>query len=220
MRRYNDEKQSGKHVPVVHGRSHTRLHDIWCGMNNRCNPDNKSSQRYGRRGIRVCEEWADYMVFEKWALEHGYAEDLTIDRIDVNGNYCPDNCRWIPLAEQARNRRTTFEVFYQGRNMSLAEAAELAGLPYKQVHHRIKRAGWSVEKALSEPIRSGKSDLHLRCEALGLNYHTVYNRIRMGWSEEDAINIPVVGAGANQTSYSVQRDRGKISQNSLKNSRK
>lgn len=91
-------------------------------------------------------------------------------------------------------------VTYEGREMSLAEAAELAGIPYKQVHGRIKKYGWSVERALSEPIKR-KSELHIKCDELGLNYHTVYNRIRMGWSEEDAINIPIEGCGANQTTY-------------------
>lgn len=84
--------------------------------------------------------------------------------------------------------------------MSLAEAAEKAGLPYKEVHFRIKKRGWTVEKALSTPIKV-KSELHRRCEEMGLNYHTIYNRVRMGWSEERALNTPVLGLGANQTTY-------------------
>lgn len=170
-------------------------------MNNRCNPQNKDSGRYGKRGISICEEWKNYEKFAEWARDNGYKDGLTIERIDVNGDYCPENCTWIPLSIQARNRRTTSWVTYRGREMSLAEAAELAGLPYKQVHYRIKRSGWSVEKALSEPIKSGVSDLHKKCDELGLNYHTIYNRIRMGWSEEDALKTPILGLGANQTSY-------------------
>ena len=191
-----------KRIPAnkTHGESHTRLHDIWCSMNDRCNPQNKHSSRYGKRGISVCSEWSDYEKFKEWAIETGYKDSLTIERKDIDKGYCPENCEWIPLGKQARNRRTTFWVMYQGEKMSLAEAAEKAGLPYKQVHYRIKRRGWSIEKALSTPIR-GKSELRIKCEELGLNYHTIYNRIRMGWNEDDAINTPVVGIGANQTTY-------------------
>lgn len=191
-----------KRVPAnkSHGESHTRLHDIWCGINNRCNPLHKNAKRYGKRGISVCEEWRDYQKFADWALANGYKDGLTIERNDVDGDYCPENCKWIPLSEQARNRKTKFWVTYQGKTMSLAEAAELAGLPYKQVHDRIKKRGWCVEKALSEPMRR-KSDLHKKCDELGLNYHTVYNRIRMGWSEEKALTTPILGLGANQTTY-------------------
>lgn len=184
----------------VHGESHTRLHDIWCGINSRCNPNNVNSRRYGARGIKVCGEWKDFEKFKEWALQNGYEDGLTIERVNVDGDYCPSNCTWTPLEIQARNRRTTMWVTYNGRKMSLAEAAELAGLPYKQVHGRIKKYGWSVEKALSTPIQK-KSELHVKCDELGINYHTVYNRIRMGWNEEDAINTPTSGRGANQKTY-------------------
>lgn len=136
----------------THGESHTRLHDIWCGINRRCNPENKHSERYGKRGITICEEWGNYESFAEWARNNGYEDGLTIERIDVNGNYCPDNCAWIPFKKQARNRRTTHWVEYDGRKMSLAEACELANLPYKQVFERIKKRHWSVDEALSVPM--------------------------------------------------------------------
>ena len=140
----------------THDESHTRLHNIWCGINNRCAPTHLYTERYGKRGIKICEEWSDYNKFAKWARENGYQDKLTIERIDVNGNYCPGNCTWIELAKQARNRRTTHWVEFQGRKMSLAEACEIANMPYKQVHYRIKRKKWPVETALTTPVRQNK----------------------------------------------------------------
>lgn len=190
-------RKSGKQVQSVHGESRTRLHNIWCGMNDRCDPMHKDSDRYGKRGIKVCDEWKSYEKFAEWARSNGYEDGLSIERKDVNGNYCPENCEWITLGKQARNRRTTKWVEYNGERMSLAQAAELAGLPYKQVHFRIKK-GWSVEKALSTPMRRGKSELHKKCDEMGLNYHSVYNRIRNGWTEDEAFSIPF-SLGNNQT---------------------
>lgn len=182
-------RKNRRGMGLTHGMSRTKLHNIWCGMNNRCNPEHKNTEGYGGRGIRVCTEWLKFETFRDWAISNGYQEGLTIERKDVNGDYCPDNCTWIPLGRQARNRRTTRWVTYQGREMSLAEAAEIAGIPYKTVHLRIKN-GWSLDKALSEPLRDDALSLKRKCEELGLNYHSVYNRIRSGWTEDEAFSTP------------------------------
>ena len=136
----------------THGESHTRLHNIWMGMLKRCDPKKRDSERYGKRSISVCEEWKDYIAFASWARSHGYNDELTIERINVNGNYEPSNCTWILMEKQARNRRTTHWVEYKGRRMSLAEASELAGLPYKEVFYRIVHGKWNVDEALSVPL--------------------------------------------------------------------
>lgn len=142
---------------MKHGESKTRLFRIWGSMIARC--DEKRTyvtfrNRYALRGIKVCDEWKDYSEFARWAKNHGYNDNLTIERIDNDGNYCPENCKWIERGKQARNRGTTHYIEYNGVKMSLAEACEMANLPYKQVFARIKRLGWPVDEALSIPMGS------------------------------------------------------------------
>lgn len=134
---------------LQHGETKTRLHSIWSGMRMRCTPGNSIAKWHGDRGITVCDEWKDYTKFAEWAKENGYMDDLSIERIDNNGDYCPENCKWIKRPLQARNRRTTMYVDYCGERISLAEACERANVPYKQTWARIKKLGWKPEDALT-----------------------------------------------------------------------
>jgi len=139
---------------LKHGESQTRLFIIWRNMRNRCNPEKTKENyhfRYGGRGIKVCDEWNNYESFAKWARENGYNDDLTLERKDNDGDYCPENCTWTGRKGQARNRNTTLYVNYLGRNMSLAEACEISGTSYKRAFTRIKYMNWPVKEALEIP---------------------------------------------------------------------
>lgn len=183
-----------------------RLYGIYNGIKKRCY--NQAEQRYkdyGGRGIQMCEEWLDFKKgfdnFVKWSLENGYSEELTIDRINVNGDYCPNNCRWITRSEQNGNTRNTRWVEYKGEHIQLFKLCEQLGVSYDTVHDRIYDKGWSVEKALETPSMQLNS-LMKKCKEKGLNYGTVRDRIiRFGWSEEEALNTPSIGRGANVNTY-------------------
>lgn len=139
----------------VNGRPE-RLYSVWAHMKERClSPTSDSYHLYGGRGIRICDAWmADYAAFRIWAVANGYAEHLQIDRIDTDGNYEPDNCRWVTVKKNANNRRRCRFIEFDGRRMSLSEASELYGIPPWTVKKRLD-CGWSVEKALTHPVRSG-----------------------------------------------------------------
>lgn len=137
-----------------HGDSHERLYKIWLGMKERClNPNTAHYDCYGGRGITLCEEWLDYPKFKEWAINNGYNEGLTIDRIDVNGNYCPENCRWTTKKEQAQNRRTTLHITFNGEIKTIHEWSQIFGIREKLIWSRIYESNWSVEKALTTPVR-------------------------------------------------------------------
>lgn len=138
----------GNHNHLKHCRKPFRLYAIWKTMRQRCNnPKCNTYNKYGARGISVCKEWDDFAVFRDWALAHGYNKDLTIDRIDNNGNYSPDNCRWATVEEQSYNKRTTIRIQYMGDEYTLNELERISNVSRRLIDSRLRR-GWSVEKAL------------------------------------------------------------------------
>ena len=121
-------------------------------MRQRCNNPNVHGYKYyGARGITVCDEWSDFRIFQKWALEHGYSEGLTIDRIDNDKGYSPENCRWVDRFVQARNTRAAHIIEYNGESMTLREWAERIGMSENTLSNRIF-SGWPIERALTEPV--------------------------------------------------------------------
>lgn len=135
------------------GKGHSKhpLYHVWLQMIYRCElPSSPIYSRYGGRGIRVCKEWHDFGEFAKWA-EHEYTSGLTIDRKDNNGDYCPENCRWITQTEQCRNKSDNVVIEYNGKRQTLSEWAKELGMTYMCISHRYNR-GWTVERMLTEPV--------------------------------------------------------------------
>lgn len=120
-----------------------RIHKIWVCMKDRCSTKNKSRQAYqlySSRNIKICNEWLEsFENFKNWAINNGYKDNLSIDRIDVNGNYEPSNCRWATNEEQANNKRNNIKVEYNGEIHTLAEWAKILNINYFTFRDRIKR---------------------------------------------------------------------------------
>lgn len=152
-------KERASRANTKHGDTNARprLYRIWENMRSRCNySGNTSYKNYGGRGIRVCLEWQNYEIFRDWALNHGYAENLTIDRIDVNGNYCPENCRWISLKQQGRNKTSNHLLTLGGKTQCIIDWCDELNLNPNTLRKRL-RLGWSVEKALLTPVKTNKT---------------------------------------------------------------
>lgn len=137
--------------------THLRLYETWHGMKARClNPNYHHYDDYGGRGITVCKEWQEsFDNFAHWADENGYVEGLTIDRIDVNKGYSPDNCRWATAKEQANNRRNTRYVTWNGITKPITEWCKEMEIDIRVVRHRLNY-GWSVEDAFTVPVNHHK----------------------------------------------------------------
>jgi hypothetical protein len=129
----------------------SRLHNIWRGMLKRC-ADGSQDPRYRARGICVCDQWRDYITFKTWAEANGYSDTLTIDRIDNDGPYSPENCRWATIKEQCRNRRTSRLLTIAGKTQTAAAWAEQYGVSQSTIATRLAR-GWTAERAVFEKPR-------------------------------------------------------------------
>jgi hypothetical protein len=141
------------HANVTHGMSNTQIFKVWQGMKRRCtNKNDPCYIKYGARGITICPEWEhDFTAFYNWAVANGYKEGLQIDRIDYNGNYCPQNCRWVDIYKQANNKRNVKKYEINGVYKSIPEWSREYGVNYKLVYQRVHRYGMQIIDALTVP---------------------------------------------------------------------
>lgn len=183
---------SGKRIK--HGMSDSRLYRIYYHIVQRCtNPNNARYKDYGGRGISVCEEWLkNKELFFEWSLKNGYSDNLTIDRKDVNGDYCPENCRWITNEEQQLNKRNTVTCSVFGKEMVSSVAADSFGIDRKTFLQRVDK-GLKDEELIKKPTRrtvmyNGKKyNLRELSKILNINYNTLQSRANRKLSDEEMV---------------------------------
>ncbi|QEG13554.1 hypothetical protein MARVELLAND_23 [Bacillus phage vB_BspM_MarvelLand] len=150
--------------PKEHGMSNHRLHTIWRHMRQRCmNPKDRAYENYGGKGVSICSEWDTFSEFMHWALTNGYAEGLTIDRLDSNGDYEPNNCEWVTRSENTRRARTGKPsgnrgkpITFQGKTQYLTEWAEELGVSYITLYKRLNKAKMPVDVAFAKKVQKRK----------------------------------------------------------------
>jgi predicted nucleic acid-binding Zn ribbon protein len=186
-------------------KEHRRLHTVWLGLRNRCNnPKTEKYPRYGGRGIKVCSEWDIWENFAEWAYANGYDRDApkmqcTLDRIDNNGNYCPENCRWVSNKEQQRNTSQNVYLTFDGETLIIQDWSTRTGISVSGIRNRLDR-GWSVEDTLSTPKKKSRAKGYLYkgksytiaelCVLSRLSYDTIRGRIERGWDIERIVDTP------------------------------
>ena len=158
LRSYGGTKSCGcyrRERATKHGHRNTRLYSIYTAMKTRTtNTNTPGYKNYGGRGIQLCGEWQEsFEAFYEWAIKNGYADNLSIDRIDVNGNYEPNNCRWSTPKEQANNTTRTVYLTYKGQTKTLQEWAKEIGIKDSTLYARVCVYGWDDEKAITTPVR-------------------------------------------------------------------
>lgn len=177
---------------TTHGDSKTRIYKIWDGIKKRCRPNSKNKY-YHQRGIQLCHEWLNFNNFKNWSDNHGYNDNLTIDRIDVNGNYCPENCRWVNCKQQNRNKRNNHILEYNNNDLCLSEISEKTGIKYQTLVSRVKRNSKNMysEQNLSAKyieINNEKKTISEWLKFLKIPRSTAYSHIkRNGEKIEDFI---------------------------------
>ena len=143
-------------IPKIHGLSQDPLHNVWCLMRRRCYDIRRPEYKYyGGRGIKVCEQWDNnFLPFYQWALSNGYKSNLTIDRIDNDGNYEPLNCRWATMSEQCNNKSSNRLLTYLGKTQNLSQWAIEYNMNPDTLRARIYVYGFSMEKSLTKPSKN------------------------------------------------------------------
>lgn len=202
--RYGSTRSCGCRVgqKYKHNSSKTRLYRIWNNMRSRCNaPKIASYKNYGARGIKVCDEWDNvndgFHNFQKWALSNGYFDNLTLDRIDVNGNYEPSNCRWVTQYEQSRNKRTNRFLEVNGAKKIITDVAKEHGINVKTLQDRLDR-GYSLKEALEKELPNKRLIYYKEqfltprqfSEVTGINFNTIMTRMTKGYIDAEDLIVP------------------------------
>lgn len=147
------QKEKASEINSTHHLSKSRIYYIWASMKRRCSLKTDTNYvRYGAKGIKVCDEWQKFESFYDWAINNGYKDNLSIDRIDVYKDYCPENCRWTNEIQQANNKSNNTKIKYNNEEHTLAEWARFLGYSYSTICHRYYR-NWDVEKMMQQPQR-------------------------------------------------------------------
>lgn len=149
------QKESKSKSHSTHKCSNSRLYRIWRHIKSRCLNKNVSCYKnYGGRGIKICSDWEySFESFRDWALSNGYKEELSIDRINVNGNYEPSNCRWANAKLQANNKTNNHIIKYKGERKTLSEWSSIIGINSLTIFKRIYDYGWTIKRAFETPVR-------------------------------------------------------------------
>lgn len=149
------QQHSSELFKFKHGLKRHPLYDVWGKMKARCfNAQDKDYVDYGARGISMDNNWAlNFVQFYYWALENGYTKGMEIDRENNDGNYCPDNCRFVTRSQNMRNTRRNNMVTYKGQTKCLAEWSDILGIKRYTLFGRISKLGWTVEKAFETPVK-------------------------------------------------------------------
>ena len=150
----SESNRKRKGVPLTHGLRYHPLYQVYHKMKDRCyNNTDQAYKNYGGRGIQMCDSWCrSFEAFYCWAISSGYKPKLTIDRIDVNGNYYPENCRWVDRGVQARNKRNNHLLTYNKETHCVARWAAILGISNSTIHARLRK-GWNIERVLSKSTR-------------------------------------------------------------------
>ena len=145
---------------TTHGKKNTKIYHVWQSMKCRCgNKNNKSYKDYGARGIKVCDEWLEengFLNFYYWATNNGYSESLTIDRINVNGNYEPSNCRWVSRLVQSNNKRNNVLITHNGETHNISQWEKMLNIKRGALRSRVSTYGMSPDEAISRSINYKK----------------------------------------------------------------
>lgn len=178
-----------------------RLRSVWGAMKGRClDKNNNRFYVYGAKGVKICDEWLhNFDNFYNWSIENGYCKGLSIDRIDVKGNYEPNNCRWVTMKVQQNNRSNTIFITYKGETKSVMEWHEITGIKHKTLLQRYHK-GLSAEEIIESPLDYNEKFLELNGKKqsisawgreLNIDGATIQQRLYSGWSVEDALTEKV-----------------------------